>query len=114
MTNDTATPAPLADVLTPGEAAALLRLPEPSVRSLLRSGALRGARLGKLWRIRRSDIDAMFAVERRAPPAPDAQVPTDDRSADIVAPSVVLSAPRSGRPGRKRKVRRAPAGRTEV
>jgi excisionase family DNA binding protein len=56
------------DVMDPATAGRYLNLPEASVRALLRSGKLPGARLGRLWRVSRAALDAML-LTRTAPPA---------------------------------------------
>lgn len=79
-----------------------LRLPVPQVRALLRRGKLPGARLGRLWRVRRTDLDALFTAEPVTPtrpePVTEPPVPVPER------------VPRLGQPGRPRK--RGRAGRT--
>jgi excisionase family DNA binding protein len=45
------------------EAAQLLRIAERTLRRLLQAGKMRGYRLGRQWRIPRSDIDRMIAPE---------------------------------------------------
>jgi excisionase family DNA binding protein len=45
------------DLITPEEAAPMLRLGPRRVRQLLCQGLLPGFKIGKLWRMRRSDID---------------------------------------------------------
>lgn len=47
-------------LLTPEEAAELLKLHPWTVRRMLREGILPGAKIGDNWRIRRSDIDKFF------------------------------------------------------
>lgn len=101
MSHNASTVDAVPDVMDPIEAGRYLRLPESSIRALLRSGKLPGAKLGALWRIRRCDLDAMFTpVMRTAPPA----------CAAVALPSVSLPpcpppvlAPRPLRPGRPRK-----------
>jgi excisionase family DNA binding protein len=88
MTLESRTAAPL-EILTVPETAAFLRLPEGTVYRMLARGEIRGTLLARRWRVRRSDLVALFAG---APAAP-AQPP----------PVVVTSAPRVGRPGRPRK-----------
>lgn len=45
------------DLLTVAEAAAILRLHPVTVQRLLRRGELPGVRVGRQWRIRRTDLD---------------------------------------------------------
>jgi excisionase family DNA binding protein len=91
----TAAPAPLPACLSPDQAAAYLALPVKSVRTLLRRRELRGALVGRRWRIRREDLDRLFGDEREA--APVAFPPLPDAVAD------------ARRPGRPRKIRRRSA-----
>jgi excisionase family DNA binding protein len=51
------------DVLTVGEAAEYLRLHEQTVYHLLRSGQLKGARIGRVWRIHRATLEAFLSVK---------------------------------------------------
>jgi excisionase family DNA binding protein len=46
--------------LTPEEAAEILKLHPETVRRMLNDGRLPGAKLGGSWRIRQSDLDAIF------------------------------------------------------
>ena len=49
--------APLPRFLTPEEVADLLRVSRRTVYNWLRSGQLPALRIGKVWRIRREDIE---------------------------------------------------------
>lgn len=94
------------EILTPRDAAALLKLPEPSVRSLLRTGRLPGVRFGALWRIRRADVERLFndAAGRAGRPAVvGAATPSQASPAEppIEVPAVVRSLGRPGRPRRR-------------
>ena len=61
-------------VLTPVEAAALLKVRRTTVLDWLKSGHLRGSKLGhKTWRIRQADLDAF--LERAVPQADAAETP---------------------------------------
>jgi excisionase family DNA binding protein len=53
------------DVLTPEEAAAVLKLNLETVRRLLREGKLPGAKIGRSWRILRRDLERYLAGEGR-------------------------------------------------
>jgi excisionase family DNA binding protein len=46
------------DILTPAQVAAILKVAEPDVLSLLESGALQAKKIGASWRIRRAALDA--------------------------------------------------------
>lgn len=50
------------DILTVKEVAQLLRLSQWAVREGIKSGALRAARFGHIYRIRRCDAEAWFAA----------------------------------------------------
>lgn len=53
------------DLLTPKEAADLLRLNVETVRRLLRTGQLPGCKVGpRQWRTRRADLDAYLRPAR--------------------------------------------------
>lgn len=54
------------DWLDAGEAAALLDVHRRTIGKLAKSGKLRASRVGKLYRIRRADVEAMLAA-RTAP-----------------------------------------------
>jgi excisionase family DNA binding protein len=47
------TPAPLPDVLTPGQAAELLQVPEEELLELAEAGSVPGRRIGDRWRFSR-------------------------------------------------------------
>ena len=54
--------------LTVAEAAALLRLPGPTVRALAERGVLRGRRIGpRLWRLDRASVEAHLPAEEPPP-----------------------------------------------
>jgi len=46
--------------LTVEQASAFLQVTPTTVRSLIRKGSLRAARVGAQWRIRREDLDGLF------------------------------------------------------
>ena len=54
------------ELLTPEEAAAILKLSAFTVRKLLRNGTLPGIKIGggKEWRIYRSDLESYLASQR--------------------------------------------------
>ena len=51
---------PTLRILTVREAAAVLQINEAALRRLLRSGELRGSRVGRLWRIRIEAIEELL------------------------------------------------------
>ena len=53
--------------LTVAEVAAELNVNETTLYSWLRLGTLRGYRMGSLWRIARTDLDAFVASGRNVP-----------------------------------------------
>jgi excisionase family DNA binding protein len=53
-------------ILTPEEVAARLKVKPRTVQAWLRSGRLAGLKLGKLWRIRESDLE-IFLTALSAP-----------------------------------------------
>ena len=61
---------PLPDrmVLTPKEAADYLQVHFNTIMKLLRAEELRGRRVGRQWRILRSDLDAFMGNERTGTP----------------------------------------------
>ncbi len=50
-------------LMTPREAAEYLRVSLRTIRRHLAAGTIRGRRVGKLWRIRKADLDAAFPVK---------------------------------------------------
>jgi excisionase family DNA binding protein len=61
-------------MLTPEDVAARLKVKRRTVQAWLRSGRLAGLKLGKLWRIRESDLDSFLTTlgvgSREVGPAP--------------------------------------------
>lgn len=55
------TPAPLPDVLTPGQAAELLQVPEDELLALAEAGEVPGRRIGDHWRFSRPALVAWLA-----------------------------------------------------
>ena len=55
------TPAPMPDVLTPGQAAELLQVPEDEVVALAEAGEFPGRRIGEHWRFSRPALIAWLA-----------------------------------------------------
>ena len=53
-------------LLTPNEAAEILRLSPFTIANMLRAGALPGQKLGRLWRIRLADLDAYIVAGSEA------------------------------------------------
>ncbi len=47
------------DFLTVDEAAAILKVAPNTIRDWLKSGKLKGGKIGRLWRIREADIDEL-------------------------------------------------------
>ena len=47
-------------LLTPKEVASILAVSPKSVREWLQQGRLKGVRVGRLWRIRKRDLDAFL------------------------------------------------------
>lgn len=85
------------EVMSPAQVAKYLGLPLSSVWELLRRHELPGVRLGRRWRTRRSDLDALLSAKPTTPSA----TATTPRPVPIVT-----AAPALGRPGRPRKRRR--------
>ena len=52
------------EVYTPEEAACLLKVTRRTMYSYLRDGAIRSAKLGRIWRITRQDIEDFLAAGR--------------------------------------------------
>jgi len=48
------------EIMTPEEAATYLRLGEQTMYRLLRAGTVPAAKLGRQWRVRKSDLDSFF------------------------------------------------------
>ena len=73
------------DVLTVGEAARYLRLHEQTIYHLLRSGRLKGARVGRVWRIHRTALETFLSVDQlpgNLGEAPDGSKPGSGMVAD--------------------------------
>ncbi len=54
------------ELYTPEEAAELLKVTRRTMYSYLRGGAIRSAKLGRVWRIARQDIEAFLSSGREA------------------------------------------------
>ncbi len=52
------------ELYTPEEAAELLKVTRRTMYSYLRDGSLRSAKLGRIWRITRQDLEAFLADGR--------------------------------------------------
>jgi len=50
----------LTDLLTPDEAAKILKVNVRTVTNLIRAGELRGVKIGRVWRIREEDLQAFI------------------------------------------------------
>jgi len=55
----------LTDLLTPDEAAKILKVNVRTVTNLIRAGDLKGVKVGRVWRIREEDLEAFIDQERR-------------------------------------------------
>lgn len=53
---------PLVPMLTPDDVAAVLKVRSEVVRRWLRTGRLRGAYIGRVWRVRPEDLEAFVAA----------------------------------------------------
>jgi excisionase family DNA binding protein len=62
----------MADFISTTEAAARLGVTRQTMALYVRSGRVRGVKLGKAWRIHRDDFERLL----QAPPAPEVQEPT--------------------------------------
>jgi len=51
---------PQDQLLTPEEAAARLKISRLTIGDWLRSGKLKGLKVGRLWRVRESDLEAFL------------------------------------------------------
>lgn len=54
------------DLLTVEQAAAKLQIKPKTLKDWLRAGRIRGVRVGKLWRLKESDLEA-FITEPQSP-----------------------------------------------
>ncbi len=68
------------DLLTPAEVLAYLRVNARTVYRLMRTGNLPAVRVGRQWRVRRTELDA-WLWRQRAVPVNDRR-PADARAAD--------------------------------
>ncbi len=69
------------DLLTVEQAAAKLQIAPKTLKDWLRAGRLKGVRLGKLWRIKESDLEAFINQS------------ADEDQADIAAGEAALANP---------------------
>ncbi len=53
------------EYLTVAEAAALLKVAPNTIRDWLKSGELKGSKIGRLWRIRQCDLDEFITKGER-------------------------------------------------
>jgi len=65
----------MADFITTAEAARRLGVSRQTMATYLRSGRVRGIKLGKDWRIPVQEFERLM----QAPPAPEVQEPTQER-----------------------------------
>jgi excisionase family DNA binding protein len=56
---------PQDQLLTPVEAAARLKVSRLTLGDWLRSGKLKGVKVGRLWRVRESDLEAFLKGDER-------------------------------------------------
>lgn len=70
-------------LLTAGEAAGLLRVSTKTVLRQIHAGRLRASRVGRSWRIRRSDLPCHSNADR------DSVIYLDDNGSNPIAPAVV-------------------------
>jgi excisionase family DNA binding protein len=56
---------PQDQLLTPVEAAARLKVSRLTLGDWLRSGKLKGVKVGRLWRVRESDLEAFLKGDKR-------------------------------------------------
>ncbi|MGB9663169.1 MAG: helix-turn-helix domain-containing protein [Moorellaceae bacterium] len=73
-------------LLTPEEAAEILAVSPKSVREWLRQGKLKGVKAGRLWRIRKCDLEAfldpvLYALET----APEDDEPLTEEEKRVIA-----------------------------
>jgi len=54
----------LTDLLTPDEAAKILKVNVRTVTNLIRAGELKGVKVGRVWRIREEDLQAFIDQAR--------------------------------------------------
>ncbi len=84
-------------VLTVADAAELLAVDEKTIRKLLAEGTLKGAKVGRHWRVVGASVEALLGISA----APAAAPPPPPTFPDTI--------PRCGRPGRAPKQRRRSA-----
>jgi excisionase family DNA binding protein len=66
------------ELLTPEQVAQRLKVTDRTVYSLLRSGRLRGARVGRLWRIRPTDLETFLSAPGEGTTGPLRRYSKDD------------------------------------
>jgi excisionase family DNA binding protein len=57
-------------LLTPEDAAKALVVKSSTVREWLRTGRLKGVKMGRLWRVREGDLEEFLKVAAQAPNSP--------------------------------------------
>jgi excisionase family DNA binding protein len=76
-------------LLTPGDVAERLKVKPRTVHEWLRIGRLGGLKIGGLWRVRESDLDAFLALAASsrlsAPPPSSSSLSTEERAARVDA-----------------------------
>jgi excisionase family DNA binding protein len=53
------------ELLTPEQAAAILQLSPKTIKDWLRAGKLTGCKVGRVWRVKRADLEAFIQASRR-------------------------------------------------
>jgi excisionase family DNA binding protein len=54
------------EILTTEQAAKYLKVSERTIRMMLTQGRLPGAKIGRAWRVRRADLDAVLSGKSKA------------------------------------------------
>ena len=68
------------DLLTLAEAAAYLRVHRRTMARLLRQGVVPGTKIGRQWRVRTADLDAVLASGATREPSAKGTEPAADRA----------------------------------
>jgi excisionase family DNA binding protein len=76
-------------LLTPEDAAKILVVEAETVRSWLRDGKLKGVKMGRLWRVRESDLAEFLKSLAQGPVSVEASIHLADQEEKEIGPSVM-------------------------
>ncbi|MBP7868590.1 MAG: helix-turn-helix domain-containing protein [Firmicutes bacterium] len=80
------------ELLTPEEVAAILKLKPRTVHHMLRRGDLLGVKLGRVWRIRETDVYRLLVKESNAEAGPDDYPACTEETGSMLLRDEILAA----------------------